>query len=341
MAQRRANIEGPLRVLQSYSGPGPQTNPYIIQLHDALGATPGVARRPFSWGAALLGNFDVFHAHWPEALIEQRGTLSTWARQALYALALTQMRVRRIPIVRTAHNVALPSGINRTERALLEWTDSLTRVRILLNEFTPVPAGSATELIEHGHYRDWFAEFNRPSPIPGRLLFFGKVRRYKNADGLLAAFRDLADDSLSLRIVGSPSSDELLETLQRAAGPDPRINLVMRFIEDAELVREAGEAQLIVLPYPEMHNSGSVLAALSLDRPVLVPDNDFNRALAKEVGEQWVVRFSGELSASSLRHGLEQTRHLSGHPDLSRRDWDSTGLRHLNAYRRALQNERG
>jgi len=328
-------------VLQSYIGPGPQTNPYIIQLHDGLAATSGVEARSFSWRAALLGGYDVFHAHWPEALIERRGPLSTLGRSTLYALVLARMLAQRIPIVRTVHNVELPRGIGRVERLLLAGTDRLTRMRILLNEFTPVPPAAATTLIEHGHYRDWFAQYPSVGSVEGRLLFFGKVRRYKNAEGLLEVFRQLPGGTASLRIVGSPSSAELAESLRSAAGEDPRIELVLRFVEDAELVREVGEAQLVVLPYPEMHNSGSVLAALSLDRAVLVPDNEFNRALADEVGADWVIRFEGDLEASDLERALAATASLRGRPDLSRRDWSETGRRHLNAYRNAILRRRG
>ncbi|WP_240739803.1 glycosyl transferase [Leucobacter triazinivorans] len=330
-----------MRVLQSYIGPGPRTNPYIVQLHDRLAATPGVAVRGFSWRTALLGRYDVFHAHWPEALIERRGRLSTLARTSLYALFLARASVQGIPIVRTVHNIELPSGIGRIERLLLAWTDRLTRMRILLNEFTPVPPEAATMLIEHGHYRDWFARFPQAAPARGRLLFFGKVRRYKNVEGLLRVFRRLADPTASLRIVGSPSSAELAQSLRSAAGDDPRVGLALDFVDDAELVREAGEAQVVVLPYPEMHNSGSVLAALSLDRAVLVPDNAFNRALADEVGSAWVIRFAGELQPSDLERALAETAAQQGRPDLGRREWGETGRRHLTAYRIAIRRRRG
>lgn len=341
MTRRRVRSGRPVRVLQSYIGPGPQTNPYIIQLHDSLAATPGAMPRSFSWRTALLGRYDVFHTHWPEALIERRGRLSTFGRQVLYALLLARLRLLRIPIVRTAHNVEPPRGIGRMERLLLAGTDRLTRVRILLNEFTPVPPGTETVLIEHGHYRDWFARFAAADPVPGRLLFFGKVRRYKNAGGLLRTFRACEDAAASLRIVGSPSSPELADELRAAAGADPRVELMLRFVDDAELVQEVGGARLVVLPYPEMHNSGSVLAALSLDRPVLVPDNAFNRALAQEVGEDWVIRFAGDLETSDLARGLAEASALHGRPDLDRRDWGSTGRRHLEAYRRAILGRRG
>ena len=65
-------------------------------------------------------------------------------------------------------------------------------------------------------------------------------------------------------------------------------------------MREVSESELVVLPYHQMHNSGSVLAALSLDRSVLVPDSEFNRSLAEEVGPGWVVTYDGDLTAESI-----------------------------------------
>ena len=96
----------------------------------------------------------------------------------------------------------------------------------------------------------------------------------------------------------------------------------------------ATESQLVVLPYREMHNSGSVLAGLSLDRPVLVPDNDVNRALSLEVGPDWVLTYAGELDGAVLKEALDQPR-PTGSPDLSARGWDRVSKDHVEAYRQA------
>lgn len=329
-----------LRVLLSFKEPHAQTNPYITQLRDCLANTDGVEPVSFTWGIALSGDYDVFHAHWPESLIEQRGAITTFGRRVLYAMFLVRLKLGGIPVVRTVHNVGLPQGISRFDRWLLATTDRLTSVQIILNPFTPVRAGSESVLIEHGHYRDWFAKYPRSERVRGRFVFFGKVRRYKNVEGLLHAFRGVAfsPESGTLHVVGSPSTPELAESLRTIADGDTRIELRLDYVDDAQLVREASEGSVIVLPYPEMHNSGSVLAALSLDRPVLVPNNDFNRALDAEVGPGWVIRYEGELTPMDLKTAAAraEAKLTEDRPNLSRREWSETGRSHLEAYRHAL-----
>jgi hypothetical protein len=88
-----------------------------------------------------------------------------------------------------------------------------------------------------------------------------------------------------------------------------------------------------------MHNSAGALTALSLDRPILVPDNSVNRLLADEVGNGWVYRYSGELTPDILRETVTVVRAdaRSDRPDLSTREWSDAGRRHVAAYRRAIQ----
>lgn len=332
-----------IRVLESFAEPSDLTNPYITQLRDALASTPGVEVRCWSWREALLGGYDVFHAHWPEALIERRGRLNSALRQGLYAMFLGRLWLTRRPVVRTVHNVDLPEGLSSIQMRLLQATDALTRERVVLNPVTPVPEGASSTLVEHGHYRDWFQRYPEPETVPGRLAFTGKVRRYKNVEGLVRAFRQLGtDQSYSLQVAGKPSSPELADALRVAADADPRITLDLSFVPDQQLVEVVGEAELVVLPYREMHNSGSVLAVLSLSRPVLVPDNDFNRRLSEEVGPGWVLTFDGELTGTDLEQALATLRRgsRSSRPDLSGREWDEAGNRHRDAFCAALSRSR-
>lgn len=327
----------PLVVLQSFPVPGPSSNPYVAMLRDALAATDGVRVETFGWRTALTGSYDVFHAHWPETLVERRGAVKTAARRVLAAAFLARLRARRTPVVRTVHNLELPGGLSGAEHRFLRALDRLTLLRIVLTPRTVAAVPGPTAVVPHGHYRDWFADHPRSPAEPGLLVFAGLVRRYKNVDGLLAAFARVPDPALRLRVAGAPSPG-LTDPLRVAAAADPRVSLALRRLDDAELVAEITAAELVVLPYRHMHNSGALLAALSLDRPVLVPDTPANTDLAREVGPGWVWTFRGELTASDLSGTLAALRAAppGAPPDLSARDWSGAGAAHLAAYRRAI-----
>ncbi|MGY1779064.1 glycosyltransferase [Geodermatophilus sp. SYSU D01036] len=329
-------------VLQSFPRPRPTTNPYLVQLGRSLAALPDVRVLTFSWRRALLGGYSVFHVHWPEILVSGTGPLRKAVRQVLFAALLLRLRATRTPLVRTVHNLELPRDISRREVALLRWAERWTTLRIRINEQTPLPDGAAGVTILHGHYRDWFAPHRRSTARPGRLAFVGQLRRYKGVDRLVEAFAATAGrtpEDLELRVAGNPSTPELGAELAGLAAGDPRVSVSLGFLEDADLVGEVTSAELVVLPYREMHNSGGALAALSLDRPVLVPDNATNTRLAEEVGAGWVHRYGGELTAGHLLDAVAALRAAppAAAPDLSRRDWDRAGESHAAAYRQALR----
>lgn len=342
----RASENGapPLRVLQSFGRPRATTNPYIWMLKDCLDAHPEVELATFKWGRALTEDFDVFHAHWPEILVGGPKRLKKTVRQLLFLVVLLRFRVRGTTIVRTQHNLDIPQGISRRETVLLRLFERQTTLLIRLNPHTEITDRPYTTIV-HGHYREWFASYPKNERRRGRLAYFGLIRRYKAVDTLLAAFRRLPGDGepLSLSVGGKPSTEELRSEIAELAAADPRVEAHLDFLSDAELVAAVTAAELVVLPYREMHNSGSVLASLSLSRPVLVPDNEVNRALAEEVGEGWVNLYSPPLAPDHLLDTLHRAQQLAADatPDLSRRDWDRTADDHVRAYRQAISARTG
>jgi beta-1,4-mannosyltransferase len=326
-------------VLLSFPTPKPTTNPYVKQLAEALVARPELEVGFFNRYAAMFGKrYDVFHVHWPEALLEARTPLRRLYRRVTTAMLLARFWVTGTRVVRTWHNLERPSDLSRADHLLLDVFDRLTVLRIRLNDSGPMPADAPYVTIPHGHYRDWYARFERESPQPGRLVFVGLVRRYKGVEQLIEAFRAVDDASLSLRIAGMPSTSELAEVITGLAGGDPRISTHLAFLDETEYVGAVTGSELVVLPYRHMHNSGSVLAALSLDRPVLVPDNEVNRRLADEVGARWIHFYRDEILPQDIEETSRRLREepVQGSPDLDARGWDGTGAAHLEAYRRAL-----
>lgn len=332
-----------LRAMQSLGAPRPTTNPYNKMLDQALSQTAGVEHIRFSWKRALLGRYDVFHWHWPE--VKLHGT-TWWKSSILYLLTLLlHLRhavSRKIAVVRTVHNIELPDD-NAIRLWLLRRIDRQTDYRIVINSTTLLPPNAPHRLILHGHYRDWYAPYPRFGRKPGQLGTFGGIRRYKGIGAFIDAYAKAveAEPGLTLRGGGRPTTPDLATDLRARAASLPGVTLHLDFLTDAELVEVVTSSELTVLAYRFMHNSGSVLAALSLDRPVLVPRNEVNEALAEEVGSEWVIMYDGELDGEKLLDGWRAATAVTGRPDMSRREWDDAGVAHAEAFRAAVAVKRG
>ncbi|GAA4752536.1 GDP-mannose--glycolipid 4-beta-D-mannosyltransferase [Modestobacter marinus] len=330
-----------LTVLQSFPEPRATTNPYVVTLRRSLDARPDLEVLTFSWSRALRARYDVLHVHWPENLLKGGTRGRALARRLLFVALLARLTLRSTPVVATVHNLRPQEGLPRSQRFLLGLLGRRVAVRVLLNEQTLVPPGTAAVTVLHGHYREWFADHPRPPREPGRVAYVGLIRPYKDVGRLIRVFGTTADaaPSARLQVAGQPLTPELADELHAAAAADPRVELTLEFLPDDRLVDAVGRATLVALPYREMHNSGAALMALSLDRPVLVPRNPVTDLLAAEVGEEWVHRYDGELSGAVLLQALQQAAdHEPGlRPDLGRREWDQAGRDHEDAYRWAVR----
>jgi glycosyltransferase involved in cell wall biosynthesis len=99
-----------------------------------------------------------------------------------------------------------------------------------------------------------------------RLLFAGRLEREKGLDVLLDAWRGI--DDAELWVVGSPRMD--IEPL-RASAP-PGVRFVPRFVPDPEIPALMRRADLVVLPYRAIDQSGALFVALAFGRPLLLTD---------------------------------------------------------------------
>lgn len=333
-----------IKVLLSVPPPRQTTNPYAVMLSRALAQTPGLEVAHFSWREALTGDYDVFHVHWPEALPAGRGMARTAGRHGALGALIARLKVTRTPVVRTLHNIKPHQEVPPATAALLAALDRRTRVAIRLNPLTQSLPGVPVVTIPLGHYKSWYDTSAAVPAQAGVLASIGLIRRYKGLEALIAAFVGVPDPAASLQIAGIPADQELADQLVALAASDPRITVDPRFISDDELVALVTGAELVVLPYSQLHNSAAALTALSLDRPVLVPGNAVTDDLAQEVGQQWVQRFDGDFTTESLVAAMAAVAGLARSgtsPQLATRDWDRVGQAHLEAYRMALAGPAG
>jgi len=179
----------------------------------------------------------------------------------------------RVPRVLTAHDV-LPReprpGQLRAQRRLYERMDAIVvhsdsgRGR-LTGELGVDPA--RVHVIPHGAFTH-LTKLPERAPLldapAGRpvVLFFGLLRPYKGVDVLLEAWRGIED--AELWIVGNPRGVALPDPLP------PRVRAVPRFVPDADLPALFRRADLVVLPYRQIDQSGVLFAALAFGCPLLL-----------------------------------------------------------------------
>lgn len=340
---RDGRRDRPVRVLESARELRATTNPYIVQLIETLERRDDTEVVLFGFARAIVGRYDVFHVHWPELLVTSARTpLRRLARRLLTTAFITRLRLTRTPVVRTWHNLVRPVGLSRWDHRLLDALERCTRHIIRLTDQTAPPLDVPTSTIVHAHYRDWFEPvIEALDPIEQddkRVLYFGLIKPYKGVEQLLEAVADSPEADLDIRLVGSPSDPALADRVRAAVAADARISADLSYADDPTLAAEIAAATLVVLPYKAMHNSGALLLALSLDTPVLAPDNEVNRRLAEEVGEGWLHLFEGTLTIEDLERALKAVTASppAGRPDLSAREWPESAALHAAAFRASL-----
>jgi len=334
-----------MRVLQSFRTGDGTTNPYLVQLVTHLGPDPEVLG--FSWRSALTERYDVFHAHWPDALLQGPTAAQRMVRRMLFRLLLLRFRFlrNRIAVVRTIHTQPGHETTKHTERELMERFDRQTTLWIRLTPATQVHRDAPVVTIEHGDYRGWFDTTQLTRCVPGRFVYFGVVRPSKGVPDLIRAFTALRTgpdgDAVSARVVGSPTTIDVGAEVLLAAQADDRVVVTLGHISDSELAAEVSQAELITLPYLQVHDLGAAVLALSLNRPVLVPSTPATEALRTEVGRGWVFTYDGAVTASVLGQALswcrdERSRRPRSLPDLRARSWPNVASKHREAYATAL-----
>ena len=108
------------------------------------------------------------------------------------------------------------------------------------------------------------------------ILFFGKIGPYKGLDYLVRAFQEnlAGSDDYRLIIGGSPrgGSEQYWQSLEEVIRKDRRILLKAEFIPDSEIEVYFKAADVLVLPYRHIYQSGVLFLGYSFGLPVLAAD---------------------------------------------------------------------
>ncbi|MEQ8764419.1 MAG: glycosyltransferase family 4 protein [Planctomycetota bacterium] len=208
----------------------------------------------------------------------------TWDwRTALLHRALKHRGVRTVYTVHdvTPHpgdenwTVRILGGLEQSQR---RWADRvILHSEALLDDYRKrhgQPWAERVRIVPHGAYSGLADAASSGGPGGGgaaeepRVLFFGRLSRYKGLDVLIDAASRVAKEVPGVRFVIAGRGEDIAPYLERIERPE-LFEIHNRRIEDEELPGLFGRASVVALPYREASQSGVAALALAFGRPVV------------------------------------------------------------------------
>ena len=187
------------------------------------------------------------------------------------------------------------------------------------------------------------------------LLFFGRIGPYKGLEYLVDAFEKLVskDETYTLVIAGKEKggAEEYLASIRARIQRDFRPGSVIEKIEfipdeDTEIYFKA--ADVLILPYTEVFQSGVLFLGYSFGLPVVATDigsmsegiaEGSTGLLCKTKDAADLARVIGDYFASDMYTSLNARRGQIRKYALSRNSWDVVSEMTVNVYTRLLKGE--
>lgn len=332
-----------------------QINPYPWLLYSHL-SKYGVSTDEFSTARLLFGGYDILHVHWPEHHFIRPGAFETLLRVASVLAILSIARIRGTRLVWTVHNMQPHKRYHpMIERWFWKLFPRLIDAYFSLNFSaldhikTDYPALCRKKgfVALHGHYRGFYRDDISKEDARKKLDidvsatvigFLGRISVYKNTVSLIKNFFKLKDENLVLLLAGAPDG-ESIEEIKELARNDSRIRLYLGLIQEDDIQLYLKAADLAVLPFLEILNSGTAMLSLSFNCPILVPEKGSMGELKGYVGDEWVRTYSGDLTSEKIQDALDWCKgaRTADCPDLERFDWNKVAEQTKNGFERCLE----
>ncbi len=260
-------------------------------------------------------------------------------------------------IVVTAHDAQSFTGHSSgtTARKILARTNKIivhnrvTKEELMKN--ARVPARKIT-IIPHGNYLSSIPAI--PSRVESRkklrllsghpiLLFFGQIKKVKGLDLLLNAMPAILAEfpDLKLVVAGKEWKDEFSKYDRLIVKNNLQENIVLhiRYIPDKEVPLFYRSADLVILPYRKIYQSGVLLLAMSYKVPVVVADLPGMTEIIRDNHNGFLFT-AGRVSSLSRRiidalssaQQLKQTAEEGYRTVVENHNWCTIGQQTLKAY---------
>jgi glycosyltransferase involved in cell wall biosynthesis len=233
---------------------------------------------------------EVISVDWIHQYCLTPSLFSSLIKSFLFALDVLITRyVFQVKLVWTIHNLRHHDPRPRT---LERWTSiffaaNCTKVRLLgkgmeevISNHFKIPAEKLV-VIPEGPYIGWYPEGESRESARNKLdiqpdevvwLYLGTLRPYKGVEDVMEAFDTFkGNEKLRLVIAGNPWNKAYSDALKEKAKGNTNIRIFANSVPDNELQTFFGAADLVVLPYKNVLNSGSALLAMGFGKAVVAP----------------------------------------------------------------------
>jgi beta-1,4-mannosyltransferase len=313
-------------------------NPYLNLTYLATQAAgdlvlPTSQLKGLADSVAELASGDVIHVHWTNRIAQSaRDEAAAHAAVDLFRDTVLSAKQRGVKLLWTVHNrVPHETRWFELERTLSQFiADTADRIIVMspstvevVSDVVTLPPKKIFSL-PHPSYQGIYApadpqrsrdELGVPAELP-TALFFGQMRAYKGVATFLAAagIATAGGAELGLLLAGR-TTDEERERIEKLLPDDVPVVRHHEFVADKDVARWFGAADIVVLPYTDILNSGSIHLAATLGLPVAIPN--IPQLVEQFSDKDWVHFYDAEDGAADLARLLADLPRIRQAPNSS------------------------
>ncbi len=309
----------------------------------------------------LMGEkIDLLHIHWTNFFLTSSKNQKQIINFIKSIIKILFIKLRGIKIVWTIHNLENHEKIYKYEKyfnyILYKFVNRIivhsnNSLEIVLNYYKKLDKNKI-KIIPLGHYINYYpntVDRNEAKRILGIdesqfvFLFLGSIREYKKLPELILSFKKIADNKITLLIVGRPFNKNLQEKIVNCSKGDSRIKLIFGFVLVEKVQIYMNSADIIICPYENVLTSGSVVLAMTFAKAVIAPDIG---CIPDTVDEEGGILYD-IMDPNGLLNAMKKVLTISNLNSMGEKnlikvktfDWEQIGMETFKVYSEVLQKE--
>ena len=297
---------------------------------------------------------DIIHVHWLLPFVKYKNSFLVLFDGIIFLVTMLFCRLMKIKIIWTVHNLqSHDAASQKIEFFISHYFIKLCNTVIVHSETAKSKFinyfgldGNKIKIIPHGNFisyyknevsRDEACKYLKLDPGKKIILFFGKIRPYKDIEGLIKCFQNIADANSILLIVGKPANNFLEKQITNLTSKSNNISLFLRYIPDDDVQYFMNASDLVVLPYKKIFTSGTLFLAMSFARAIIAPDLGIIPDLLDDKGG--IIYTKGELEQALLKIFEKNTEKCGeyNYQKITALSWDRIAAETCRAYKSSLE----